>query len=102
MACLKRFEMCSVRIAVEREKMVPVEGDVHTNVFAPTDGVADVAVLRGMLRLQLHTDADGQIRMRGRGHETTVAAAQSAKTQRESSIPRRSSISASGWSLCTE
>src|SRR6185437_3347189 len=65
------FEMRAVGIAVQREEVVPVEGDVDPDVFASADGVAQMTVVGRVLGLQLDTDADGQIRMR-RGHPTTV------------------------------
>ena len=49
--------------------------DVDADVLAAANGVSDVAVMRGVLRLQLHTDADGEIRAHERGHVTTVGSA---------------------------
>jgi hypothetical protein len=40
----------AVRIAVQREEVVPVEGDVNADVFAAADGVSDGAVV-SVLRL---------------------------------------------------
>ena len=37
--------------------MIPSEGDVDPDVLAAAHGVADVAVLGGVLGLQLYTDA---------------------------------------------
>ena len=50
--------MWTVGIAVEREKVVPVEGDIDTEVFATPHGVADISVMRGVLRLQPRFNID--------------------------------------------
>src|ERR1700739_3787199 len=63
--------MRAVGIAVEREEMVPVEDDVDADVLAAASGVAEFAVLRGLLRLQLHADTEGAVR----SHATTVGSA---------------------------
>src|SRR5579884_507965 len=90
------FEVGAVGIAVEREEVVPVERNVDADVLTAADRIADDAVLRGVLRLQLHADADGTKRVAsGRGHTTTVGTY-------FASTPRRISTKASGWSLCTE
>ena len=55
------LEVRAVGVAVQREEMVPVEDDVHTHVFAAAHSVADLPVVRGVLGLQLHPDADGKV-----------------------------------------
>jgi hypothetical protein len=50
--------MRAVGIAVEREEVIPGECDVDVKVFAAADGVANVAIPRRVLRLQLHADTD--------------------------------------------
>jgi hypothetical protein len=47
----------AVRITVKREEVIPVERDVHADVLTAADRVTDDAVMRGVLRLQLHADA---------------------------------------------
>src|SRR6185437_5000249 len=47
-----------VRLAGEREEVVPVEQDVHAEVLGLGDGAADAAVV-GVLRLELDADAYG-------------------------------------------
>ena len=69
------FEVGAVGIAVEREEVIPRESDVDADVLAAANGVSDIAVMRGLLGLQLHTDADGEIRAHERGHVTTVGSA---------------------------
>src|SRR6516225_3511421 len=63
--------MRAVGIAVEREEMVPIESDVDADVLTAANGVADIAVMRGQLRLELHADANGAVR----SHTTTVGSA---------------------------
>ena len=58
----------TVGIAVEREEVIPVERDVDTDVLTAAHRVADMAVLRGVLRLQLHADANRE------AHVTVVQA----------------------------
>jgi hypothetical protein len=38
--------MWTVRVAIKREEVIPVEGDVDADVLASTDRVTDMAVLR--------------------------------------------------------
>ena len=52
------FVVRAVRVAVEREEVVPVEGDVDADVFTSAHGIAQVVVVAGVLRLQLDADAD--------------------------------------------
>lgn len=52
--------MRTVGIAVQREEVIPVEGDVDADVLGPADRVTDVAVGGGVLGLQLDGDADGK------------------------------------------
>ena len=59
------FEVRAVGIAVEREEVVPVEGDVDADVLAAPDGVARGCVMGGVLGLQLDADADRPV---GRSH----------------------------------
>ena len=49
------LEVPAVRVAVQREEVVPVEDDVHAEVLAGADGVADRRV-EGVLGLDLHAD----------------------------------------------
>ncbi len=57
--------MGSIGVAEQREEVVPVEGDVDTDVFAPAHGIADIAVVRGVLWLQLNADTQRSIGMYG-------------------------------------
>ena len=54
------FVMRSVGVAVQREEVVPVEGDVDADVLTAAHRVAEVAVLGRVLGLQLHADANGE------------------------------------------
>jgi hypothetical protein len=78
----------AVGVAIQREEVVPVEGHVDAHVLAASDGVADVTVARGVLRLELDTDADweahgGHVIHRPRcADNSTVRAAQSAGVRR--------------------
>src|ERR1700739_3292055 len=58
-------------IAVEREEMIPIESDVDADVLTAANGVANIAVMRGVLRLQLHADTNGAVG----SHRTTVGSA---------------------------
>src|SRR6187200_3710027 len=79
--------MWTVRVAVKREKVIPVEGDVDADVLAAAHRVTDMAVLRGMLRLQLHADTNGG------GHEAIIPAPGERQSMRqalhEGSRPKR-------------
>jgi hypothetical protein len=48
----------SVRLAAQREEVIPVEGDVGAHVLDPLQGLADELVA-GVLRSDLHADAHG-------------------------------------------
>jgi hypothetical protein len=41
--------------------VIPGECDVDPDVLAAANGVADGAVVGGVLRLQLHTDSNGTV-----------------------------------------
>jgi hypothetical protein len=49
--------MHPVTVAAQRKEVIPVDGDLDTQVFALGDGVADGWV-RGVLRGDLHADAN--------------------------------------------
>ena len=63
--------MRAVRVAVEREEVIPVEDDVHPDVLAAAHRVPDLVVVGGMLRLKLDSDADGE------GHSFSVGGRES-------------------------
>jgi hypothetical protein len=58
--------MRTVGIAVEGKEVVPVERDVDPDVFTTTDGVPDVLIVRGVLRLELNADSNWE------GHLATL------------------------------